>query len=228
MLWNLIAPATRHLLLADRAVYRTFLDNYCDALSASSEAHWHVTHWEDHTIVRSNGDAMINLKIRMRADSHASRFFQMDFGAARDGLEWQDMKHVKAAIEVRADGPRWYSTTRWLPNGKLQVAVHFCSTLPSIGNELQVRCTVSWPGRDRALMSGAPDLFMYYWVYPVPYLRAVLELPRGCRVRRELIALNPADDNYSFSVKDSVVELIVHEIAARHRLGMRLQLIQTS
>ncbi|MGW6933704.1 hypothetical protein ACWGE0_26860 [Lentzea sp. NPDC054927] len=207
-------------------MYQKFLEHHSDVSFRSAQTDWRVTHWNDHTVVRSNGDAVINLQIRVRAAAQGARYFQIVLGSGRDDLEWQEMRYVRAAVEVRGGDSRWYSTTRWLPNDKLQIGIHCFAAHLQMGEELRLCYTVSWPGRDQVLMSGEPDAFTYYWNYPVPYLRYLVELPEGSRVHPELVSLNPVDDNYSFSIKKSAVELIVHEIAARRRVGMRLQLLQ--
>lgn len=223
--WKLTPPGTVRRLRAEAALHRALLDHHCDTWYENTEHRWRIDHWDEHALVRLNGDAHVTVKVRAIVEAQMLPFFRIRLGSGRQHRQpWSELNRVSVTVTGANDGPRWDSTTRWLPDGRLEVATHFRTATPKKGDEILLQYSVDWPGKVRPLMTGEADDFTYWSPRPLAYLRYRLDLPEGCEVRHELISLRASRDNFSFSAKGSAVELIAHDIAAKRRIGMRLDM----
>lgn len=225
MTLNFALPGTLRRLRAEAALHRALLDHHCDTWYENTEHRWRIDHWDERTVVRPNGDARVTIRVRALVEAQALPFFRIRLGS---GSHWTqprtEVDRVHVTVTSAVDGPRWDNTTRWLPDGRLEIATHFRVATPKKGDELRLHYAVRWPGKVRPLMSGEPDDFTFMWGRPLAYLHYRLELPAGYEVRHELISLRRGRDKFTFSAKESTVELVAHDIAARRRIGMRLDL----
>lgn len=97
----------------------------------------------------------MSVTVRALVEAQALPFFRIRLGSGRHwSPEWEQRRVdiTACSVEVDGTGPRWEETTRWLPDGRLEVVVHFRGAPPRKGEELRLLFQAQWPGRVRPLM----------------------------------------------------------------------------
>jgi hypothetical protein len=211
--------------------YRALLAFHCDLWYEQAEHRWRIDHWEELLDVQPNGDAQVSVTVRALVEAQALPFFRIRLGSGRHwSPEWEQRRVdiTACSVEVDGTGPRWEETTRWLPDGRLEVVVHFRGAPPRKGEELRLLFQAQWPGRLTPLMRGDPDMFVFKWGRPLALLRYRIKLPPGSQVRHRLIGLQTGVDSFEFTPpadqREPVVELVARDIAACTEIGVRLDL----
>jgi hypothetical protein len=209
---------------------QALLNHHCQLWYEQTEYRWRIDHWDESATIASNGDAQVSVTVKALVEAQALPFFRIRIGSGPNWTqpEWERRRAVVtvASVQVDGTGPQFDKTLRWLPDGRLEIRVHFRSLPPRKGEELNLLFAITWPGKARPLMRGEVDEFVFRAGRPLALLRYRLSLPPGSRVRHTLVGLDAGDD-YEFSAPtdtDPTVELVAHDIEAHRRIGMRLDL----
>lgn len=219
---------SRQRMRTEAVRYRALLNHHCDLWYEQTEHRWRIDHWDEVVkVVSPNGDADVSVTVRALVEAQALPYFRVRLGSGRHWSPDWEQKRVNVTVRNVDDmGPRWEETTRWLPDGRLEVLVHFRGAPPRKGDELRLHFHAHWPGRVQPLLRGEPDTYLFKWGRPLALLNYRLELPTGSDVRYTPINLRPAVDAIETTAgrKNTVVELVARDIPAGRRIGMRLDL----
>jgi hypothetical protein len=143
----------------------------------------------------------------------------------------QKVQVAMAGLEVAGTGrTRWSETSRWRPDGRLEVLAHCVSTSLGLGDQIRLHLEYTWPGKCVPLMRrDEVDGFVCLFSRRLDQLDHRITLPVGTRVGYDAVGLVEGEFDlslYSAKRKRPVVELIAHDVDADHRVGVRLDLKQ--
>ncbi|WP_433270492.1 hypothetical protein ACQPZF_09920 [Actinosynnema sp. CS-041913] len=209
------------------------LARYCDLIYDEIQPLWRIDRWEESAEVADNGDVSASILVHAFVQRDRLRFYRV-----RLGPNWDQPMSSRRKVRVKVAGievggaakNQCESTSSWLPDGRLEVLVHFPTAPPRKGDEVVLRFEVHWPQKATPLMrSGRPDEFVMLLGNPLAYLRYRVTLPAGVRVHAIPVGLQAGVDSYRLETSTTggnrpVVELVAHDIAADRRFGMRLDL----
>ncbi|GGP73117.1 hypothetical protein [Saccharothrix coeruleofusca] len=225
-----VALGTQRALRRDNSWLRELLTHYTNMIYSDSDPLWRVDRWVEHVHVQDNGDATVSITVCALAEADELHFFRVRLGSFWK-QSWQSRRkvdiEVSAVDEDDQDGPRWKHTDNWLPDGRLEVLVHFQDSLPKKGDAVRLKLHLEWPGKVAPLMRGEPDEFVVRFGQPLAHLEYRVSLPACTRVRHWPIGCRKADDfalKLSTEGKRTVIALTAEDIDADRRVGMRLDL----
>lgn len=230
---GLLAVLIRRCTGLKRRVDRSheLLTHYCDLIYGRSDHLWRVDRWQESIKVAKNGDVTGSIIVHAMTESDELHFYRLRIGANWPQPEDQRRRVRVTASTVEVDGSggtRWDRTLNWLPDGRLEVLAHFESAPPKKGDELTLRVEFEWPGKAAPLMRfGEPDDFVVLMGRPLAHFGYRVELPAGTAVRYDPVGLKRGVDDFTLNRvegKSHVVELVARDIAADHRVGLRLDL----
>ncbi|MEU5696400.1 hypothetical protein [Actinosynnema sp. NPDC020468] len=210
----------------------SLLTSYCNLIYTEIDPLWRIDRWEEDVVIARNGDVTASIVVHafVLAD-------ELAFCRVRLGPNWRQPRRARRRVDVRVSsvevdgtgGTRWERTSSWLADGRLEVLVHFRPTPPVKGEEIRLRFDVSWPGKATPLMRhGDPDDYITMMGLPLAYLSYRVTLPPGTRSRCDVIGLRKGVDDFALDLDTTaqgpVATLVVRDVPADHRVGMRLDL----
>jgi len=228
----LLMLTTHHRTLRAQAdEHRLLLSRYCNALTREMNQMWHIHRWSETADIDHRGNAIGKITVHATVEAEALHFLRICVGS-----NWRQPERTKRNVQVTLAGleimgtgsTRWRETSRWRPDGRLEVLAHCVSTLPKRGDQIRLHFDYTWPGKCVPLVRREVDEFVWEFSRPLAQLEYQIMLPVGMRTRYETVGLDKQDtfdlSLYSPKHKRPVVHLIANDIAADRRVGLRLDL----
>ncbi|PRY30972.1 hypothetical protein [Umezawaea tangerina] len=217
-------------LRRDNADYRKLLSDQCNRTYEESDHLWRIDRWEEAVTIRANGDAKGTIAVRAMVETDDLPFFRLRVGPNWDQPE-KDRRRVHVTVSsIKRNGiggTRWPLTTHWLSDGRFEVLVHFGATVPEKGEELTLNVVYDWPGKGFPLMrQRKPDEFVMAMGRPLAYFSYEVTLPPSTKVDCDPVGLGESDRFTLDPATEAVpvVRLVVEDIAADRRIGVKLDL----
>ena len=230
----LVILARRHVTLRRQVQeHEALLARYPDLIHEKYGPLWRIDRWEEELDIAQNGDTIGSITVHAVAQEEELWFVRL-----RIGPRWDQPIRMRRKVRVRVGsvetdgvgGTRYRHTSTWLPDGRLDVVVHFTHPPLRRGDGVGLRLDVDWPGKAAPLMRfGEPDEFTMRMVNPLVYAGYRVVLPAGLRARYDPIGLHGGVDRFTLTTSTAgggrpVVHLQAHDIPADRRFGMRLDL----
>jgi len=194
---------------------------------------WHIHRWSEAIDIAPNGDVVGSVTIHASVEAEALHFLRVCMGPkwAQPERMRRKVRVSMAALEVMGTrSTRWSETSRWQPDGRLELLAHCISTPPGPGDQIRVHLEYVWPGKCVPLMrQDRADDFVCLFSRDLDELNYRITLPAGTRTKYDVIGLARDDDSFDLSLytakhKRPVIELIARDIDADRCVGLRLDL----
>ncbi|HEX6341264.1 hypothetical protein [Umezawaea sp.] len=232
LLGVLLMLTTHHRTLRAQAnEHRLLLSRYCDVVTSRMNPTWHIHRWSEAVDIAPNGDVLGSVTIHASVEAEALHFLRVCLGPnwAQPERTRRKVRVSMTGLEIMGTGSgRWSETSRWQPDGRLEILAHCVSKPPGLGDQIRLRLEYEWPGKCVPLMRhDRLDEFVCLFSRDLDQLDYRITLPVGTRAKYDPVGLDK--DNFDLSLytakhKRPVVELVARDVDADHRVGMRLDL----
>ncbi|TCO52402.1 hypothetical protein EV192_112134 [Actinocrispum wychmicini] len=190
--------------------------------------YWQILEWDETVVVDERGNSRQRITARAVVTSD-----DLDFFRIRLGSRWKQSTKHQRHVSVKARSPeldglggtRLDTTLAWLPDGRLEILVHFSLSMEK-NDIFNVDFEIEWPGKCQPLMLGEPDEFVMRFTQRIEKATWTIILPVGTKVSVDPVGLR-AEDTYELkkgvnSAGNSEVRLSAQAIEPYRSFGMRV------
>ncbi|WNV84383.1 hypothetical protein [Umezawaea sp. Da 62-37] len=224
--------ADRRKLIRSAAIKDRLVSRYCGIIFDELNPSFRIITCRQVSIIERNGDTKEKTTLHAKVECDHLYFFRLRFASRWD----QPVKQrEKVKVEVRGmsasdiPGTSMNVTQFWMPDGRLEVLVHFPAP-PKSNSEIRIDIVADWPGKSIPLMRHeVPDDFVFRFEHPVTFAQYKVVLPTSCEAYYEAIGFDEDENGYLLSKTDEsdgrtqfVFEIF--DMPADKQVGVRLQL----